>query len=98
MTNPPHSRKADFLACASELDRPFALLLPLTALEGRTRQFYYRTFGVELVFLPERVHFETPSGGASHSWFPVAWFCRHLTSRPHVLYPAFTPHVSPRRG
>lgn len=85
VTNPPYSAKDDFLAVACMLDLPFAFLMPLTAMEGQRRQFYYRTYGVELIVLPKRLHFETPGGGASHCWFPVAWFCRKLSGQPLIF-------------
>lgn len=85
VTNPPYSKKDLFLAVAYMLDLPFAFLMPLTALEGQSRQFYYRTYGIELIILPECLHFETPEGNASHCWFPMAWFCRKLIGRPLVF-------------
>lgn len=74
VTNPPYSLKDEFLARCYEIGKPFALLLPFTALEGRTRQSLYRRHGLEVLILPRRVDFETPSGKGSSSWFPVAWF------------------------
>jgi hypothetical protein len=59
------------------LGRPWAMLMPLTTLEGR-RQELFRRHGVELLLLDRRVNFETPSGGGSGAWFPVAWFCWRL--------------------
>jgi hypothetical protein len=82
VTNPPYSLKDDFLITAYNLGLPFAFLMPLTALEGQDRQWYYRRYGLELIVLSERLHFETPSGKGSHCWFPVAWFCWKLTGRP----------------
>jgi hypothetical protein len=49
------SIKDRFLARFYALGKPFALLLPLTALEGTVRQKYYRAYGVQLLFLPKRV-------------------------------------------
>lgn len=73
VTNPPFSLKDEFLARCYELNLPFALLLPFTALEGQFRQALYRKHGLEIIFLPRRVNFETPSGKGSGSWFPVMW-------------------------
>lgn len=78
VTNPPYSLKDRFLAHCYALGRPFALLLPITALEGQVRQSLYRKHGVELILLPRRVNFETPNGEGSSAWFPVAWFCWRL--------------------
>jgi len=74
ITNPPYSLKQEFLKRCYELEKPFALLLPLTALETQKRQKLFKEYGLEVIFLPKRVNFETPSGKGSGSWFAVAWF------------------------
>lgn len=74
ITNPPFSLKDEFLARCYELGKPFALLLPITALEGIKRQALYRRHGVEVIILPRRLNFETPSGEGGGAWFPAAWF------------------------
>jgi hypothetical protein len=78
ITNPPFSLKDEFIARCYELGLPFALLLPFTALEGQVRQSLYRRHGLEIIFLPRRVNFETPNGKGSSSWFPVCWFTHGL--------------------
>lgn len=78
VTNPPYSIKDKFLARCYELKKPFALLMPLTALEGKRRGLLYRNFGIELIIPNKRINFETPSGKGSGSWFQTAWFCWKL--------------------
>ena len=78
LTNPPYTLKDEFLARCYEIGKPFALLLPLTALEGQVRQRLYKEHGLEIVFLPKRPEFETPSGKNSGSWFAAAWFTNGL--------------------
>ena len=73
VTNPPYSLKNEFIARCFELGKPFALLLPYTALETPERQAYYKTHDIQLIFMDTRVKFETPSGEGSGSWFPVMW-------------------------
>ena len=75
VTNPPFSLKNEFLARAYAFGKPFAFLLPYTALESQPRQELFRRNGIQLIVLNERIHFENPNQKASHSWFPVAWFC-----------------------
>lgn len=87
VTNPPYSLKDEFLRQAYRLGLPFAFLLPLTALEGTERQSYYRRYGLELILLPGRLHFETPNRRPSDCWFPVAWFCSKLTGRALIVSP-----------
>jgi hypothetical protein len=86
ITNPPFSKKDAFLARCYELNKPFALLLPFAALEGKKRQALYRKYGVELVILPRRIDFEYPDGTfKGKPWFSgmfVTWgfnFGRGLT-------------------
>lgn len=74
LTNPPYSLKNEFLERCYSLGKPFALLMPLTALESKKRQSLYREHGLELIILPKRIAFETPSGCKSSPWFSVAWF------------------------
>lgn len=82
VTNPPFSLKEEFLTRCYEIGKPFALLMPLTALEGKKRQALYRRHGLELLMFPYRVNFETPSGkyarNGSSAWFPCAWFTHGL--------------------
>lgn len=73
VTNPPYTEKDKFLRRCYELDKPFALLMPLTALESYRRISLYRRYGIQLIIPDRRINFITPRGGKS-SWFPVAWF------------------------
>jgi len=74
ITNPPYSKKDEFLARCYELGKPFALLMPLTALEGKKRGNLYRKHGIQLIIPNKRINFETPSGKGSGAWFQTAWF------------------------
>ena len=77
VTNPPYSIKNQWIERCYELGVPFAMLLPLSALESRRRQAQWAK-GLEIVFPARRTHFETPSGKQSGSWFYTAWFTRGL--------------------
>lgn len=78
-TNGPFSIKDDFLLRCFRQPKPFALLLPVTALGEMKRGRMYREFGGIDVILPERrVEFTTPSGKYGGGWFFTAWFCRGL--------------------
>lgn len=78
ITNPPYSLKDIFLERCYELGKPFALLLPLTTFEGRTRQYLFKKYGVQVIFFNRRINFTTPSGNGSGSWFMTAWFTNWL--------------------
>ena len=78
VTNPPYRYKNDFLRRCYALGKPFALLMPLTALESKERQSLYRTYGLELLLMDRRIHYKTPSGkvenAGSNAWFATCWF------------------------
>lgn len=74
ITNPPFSKKNEFLQRCYEYGKSFALLLPITALEGQKRQALYREHGLEVIFLPKRIDFT----GKKAPWFAVAWFTHGL--------------------
>lgn len=78
ITNPPYSLKEEFLERCYELGKPFALLMPLTALEGKKRGKLYRKYGIQLITPNKRFNFETPSGKGSGAWLQTAWFCWEL--------------------
>lgn len=80
VTNPAYTLKDEFLERCYELGRPFALLLPLTVFDSVRRRKLFAKHGVEVIFLPKRVNFETPNHGANvaagkktSSWFCVCW-------------------------
>ena len=75
ITNPPYSKKEEFLQRCYELGKPFALLMPLTALEGIKRGALYSKYGIQLIVPNRRINFITPSGRGSGAWFQTAWFC-----------------------
>jgi len=73
LTNPPYSKKEEFLRKGYESGKPFAYLLPLTALEGIGRGALFRKYGIQLIIPNRRINFIMPNkqGG---SWFQTAWF------------------------
>jgi len=86
ITNPPYSLKDQFLARCYEHELPFALLLPVTALEGKKRQAMYKEHGMQLLVLPDRVNFHTPSGKGSGSWFHTDWFTNGFEFRKDMIF------------
>lgn len=75
VTNPPYSLKDKFIETCYNFNKPWAMLLPLTALEGLKRHNLYRKNGIEVILFDRRIKFETPSGKKSSPWFATAWFC-----------------------
>lgn len=79
ITNPPFSKKQQFLERCYELKKPFALLLPLTTFETPKRQHLFKKHGVQVIFFDKRINFETPfSKDGGGSWFATAWFTNWL--------------------
>lgn len=77
ITNPPYSIKNEWIERCYDLGIPFALLLPLAALESKKRQAQWAK-GLEIVFPTSRISFETPHDRGSSSWFYTAWFTHGL--------------------
>lgn len=75
VTNPPYSVKDEWLQRCFDIGKPFALLLPVTAFGEQERYKMYKKYGIEILLLPKRINFETPSGKKGKSWFYCAWFC-----------------------
>jgi len=74
ITNPPFSLKERFLEEAYNREKPFAMLLPITALEGIKRQELYKKYGIQILFPKRRTDFN----GKKSPWFYTAWFCWKL--------------------
>ncbi len=82
ITNPPYSLKDEFLARCYELNKPFALLLPLTALEGINRGKMFREHGIELLVLDRRCDF---LDNKKSNWFNTSWFCKNILPRDLIF-------------
>ena len=81
ITNPPYSLKDEFIERCIELESPWALLLPLTALEGIKRGKLFNKierFGV--MIFDRRVEF---TGGSC--WFNTSWFCYWLLPKQLIF-------------
>lgn len=90
ITNPPYSLKDAFLDRAYTIGKPFAFLLPITALESERRQRLYRMHGLQLILFNKRINFITPSGQGSGSWFPVGWFTWGLGLKEQITFVDFS--------
>lgn len=95
VTNPPFSIKTAFLQRCYDLQKPFALLLPLTIFDSEKRRAAMRERGVQVIIPDERFNFETPNhednlstgkktGGA---WFMTAWFCWGFNLPKQIVFP-----------
>lgn len=86
ITNPPFSLKLQFLERAYQLRKPFAFLLPLTALETEKRQKLYKEFGLQVILLNKRINFKTPCGKGSGSWFATMWLTNWLNLPQQLVF------------
>lgn len=86
LTNPPFSIKDKWLERCYSLNKPFALLLPLTALGEQKRVAMFKKNGIQLLMPPERINFGTPSGQGSGAWFYSAWFCHGLDLPSQITF------------
>lgn len=78
ITNPPYSIKDKFIRRCYELDKPFMLLLPITALEGKERNKLYKENGLELIVLNKRINFIKEK---KNVWFNTSWFCHGICQK-----------------
>lgn len=78
ITNPPYSLKNKFIKRCYELNKPFMLLLPITALEGKERGKLYKENGLELIILNKRINFMK---NKNNVWFNTSWFCRGICKK-----------------
>ena len=85
ITNPPYSKKYEFLRRAYELGTPFAFLMPLTALEGKKRGELFRKYGIQVIIPNKRINFIMPNKQGS-SWFATAWFCYKLNLPKDLMF------------
>jgi hypothetical protein len=82
VTNPPYNTRAKYrwIEHSYHLYRmyqlPFALLMSVETLGSKTAQSFFREYGVEVIFLDDRVDFKMPEKGwfGDGAQFPVAWF------------------------
>jgi hypothetical protein len=86
ITNPPFSLKYEFLNRCFVLNKPFALLVPLTILEGKKRGALLRGKHIQLIIPNKRFNFETPDGKTSGSWFQTMWLTYGLNLRYDINF------------
>jgi len=86
VTNPPYSLKGEFLERCYEIEKPFALLMPLTTLEGIKRGALFKKYGIQIIIPNRRINFITPSGKGSGAWFQTAWFTWGLNLPQDLMF------------
>lgn len=84
ITNPPYSLKDEFIKKCYEYKKPFALLLPITSLEGIERGKMFRENGIELLVFDRRCNFIYDNAKKSN-WFNTSWFCHNILPRQLIF-------------
>ncbi len=93
VTNPPYSIKYEWIQHCYELDKPFALLMPLETLAAWKAQKYFREHGISLLVPNKRINFKRPNAGwnGGGAQFPTAWFCWRLPINDTITYVDIVP-------
>lgn len=82
ITNPPYSLKNEWLAKCYKYNKPFALLLPITALESEKRNTLYRKHGISLIIINKRIDFT----GVGNVWFNTSWFLWNIVPNNNIYF------------
>lgn len=82
VSNPPFSIKNEILKKLYELGKPFAMLLPLTALEGVFRNNLYKKYGLEILVLDKRINFLEQK---KSNWFNTSYFCWNILPKQLIF-------------
>lgn len=82
ITNPPYSKKDQFIEHCYSLEKPFALLLPVAAFQGQKRGRMFSEYGISALVLNRRLDFT----GKKAPTFGVAWFMGNGLCEPGKLY------------
>lgn len=87
VSNPPFSKKNDVLKRAYELDKPFALLLPVNSIQSKKR-FQIFNNDIQMLVFDGRVDFHTQNNMQTFTkgnHFGSAYFCRNILPEKLVL-------------
>lgn len=88
VTNPPFSLKYEWIERCYELDKPFALLLPVETQGAYAAQRLFNKHGITTLYMSPRVDFKMPKAGwlGSGAQMPTAWFLGGLGERGRHYY------------
>lgn len=88
ITNPPFSRKYDWLKRAYELKKPFAFLMPSDALFAKAAQDLFCQFGYTMLLPNRRIDFKTPNleWGKGSSQFSSSWFLGNFKNPQGLIF------------
>ena len=87
VSNPPFSIKDNILGRLYELNKPFAVLLPMNSLQGKSRYKFFKQ-GIQLLSFDQRIgfhnqeHMDVPIEGSP---FATAYFCRDVLPKDLII-------------
>lgn len=87
ISNPPFSKKDEVIRRLDELEKPFAILLPLNSLQGKSRFDVFKN-GIQLLSFDQHIGFHTPKSMKTPlegSPFASAYFCRNFLLRDLIV-------------
>ena len=87
VSNPPFSIKDKILERLYSLNKPFAILLPMNSLQGKSRYKFFKQ-GVQLLTFDQRIGYHNQSNWdipVEGSPFATAYFCRNILPRDLII-------------
>ena len=78
ISNPPFSIKDKILERLYLINKPFIMLLPLTALSGIKRVGMFKKFGLDLIVFDKRINFIINGKQSKGNWFASAYFTNKI--------------------
>lgn len=87
VSNPPFKNKDKVLQRLYELNKPFAILLPLNSLQGTSRYKYFKR-GIQLLSFDQRIGYHNTQSmdkPIEGSPFATAYFCRNILPRDLII-------------
>lgn len=87
VTNPPFSIKDNILERLYQLGKPFAVLLPLNSLQGKSRYEFFKQ-GIQILAFDSRICYHNPENmekPVKGSPFATAYFCRDLLPQDLIV-------------
>ena len=87
ISNPPFSIKDKIIERLYSFDKPFAVLLPLNSLQGKTRYKYFEQ-GIQLLSFDSRICYHNPNNMKiviKGTPFASAYFCRGLLPKDLIV-------------
>lgn len=95
ITNPPYSLKNKFLEKCYTYRKPFALLLPITTLEGVERNGLFRKYGISVIVLDRRINYkDSMNKNKKGCWFNSSWFIWNVGEKNKIYFEVLREYTS----